>query len=84
MMTRLARRNRGFCLYCGGRGLGGYPRHGFLSLFHRPGYVGHQLFQIVLDGLELRRLCVHFHLPIRRPLQVTGSFGVFRAKVNSL
>jgi hypothetical protein len=29
---------------------------GFLSLFHGPGYVGHQLFQIVLGGF--RRLCV--------------------------
>jgi len=62
----LARRSRGFRLCCGGRGLGGYPRDRFLSLFHGPGYIGHQLFQIVLGGLKLRRLGVHFHLPIRR------------------
>ena len=30
--------------------------------FPWPGYVGHQLFQIVLGGLKLRRLCVDFHL----------------------
>jgi hypothetical protein len=34
-----------------------------------PDYVGHQLLQIVLGGLKLRRLCVHFHLPIRCPPQ---------------
>src|SRR6516165_1134541 len=56
-----------FCLCCGRQGLGGHPPDGFLSLFHGPGYVGHQLFQIVLDGLKLRRLSVHFHLPNRRP-----------------
>src|SRR5262245_25274348 len=50
-----------------GRGLEGYPRDGFLSLFHDPGYIGHKLFQLVLGGLKLRRLCVHFHLPIRHP-----------------
>jgi len=33
------------------------------------GYFGHQLFQIVLGGLNFRHLCVHFHLPIRRPLR---------------
>jgi hypothetical protein len=49
-----------------------YPRDGFLSLFYGPGYVGHQLFQIVLGGLNFRRLCVHFHLPIRRPPQGKG------------
>jgi hypothetical protein len=63
----LARRSRGFGLCCGGPGLGGYPRDGCLSLFHGLGYIGHQLFQIVLGGLKLRRLRVHFHLPIRRP-----------------
>ena len=62
----------GFWLCCGRRGLGGYPRDGLLSLFHGPGYVGHQLFQIVLGGFKLRRLCVHFHLPIRRPPQETA------------
>jgi hypothetical protein len=48
----MATTSRGFCLRCGGRGRGGYPRHGFLSLFYPLGYVSHQLFQIVLDGLE--------------------------------
>ena len=67
----LARRSRGIRL-CSGRGIGGYPRDGFLSLFHGPGYIGHQLFQIVLGSLKLRRLCVHFHLPIRRPPQGKG------------
>jgi len=62
----------GFWLCCGRRGLGGYPRDGLLSLFHGPGYVGHQLFQIVLGVFKLRRLCVHFHLPIRRPPQEKG------------
>jgi hypothetical protein len=61
-----------FRLCCGRRALRGYPRGGFLSLFHGPGYVGHQLFQIVLGGLKLRRLCVHFNLPIRRPPQGKG------------
>jgi hypothetical protein len=56
-----------FRLCCGGRGLGGYPRDGFLSLFHGPGYVGHQLFQIVLGSLKLRRLCVHFPSPHSPP-----------------
>jgi hypothetical protein len=52
MMARSGTTSRGFCLCCGGRGLGGVadPRHGLLGLFHRPGYVGHQLFKIVLDG----------------------------------
>ena len=71
-MRALARRSRGFRLCCDGRGLEGYPRDRFLSLFHGPGYLGHQLFQIVLGGLKLRRLCVHFHLPIRRPPQGKG------------
>ncbi len=62
----------GFRLRSGRRGLGGYPRHGLLSLFYGPGYFGHQLFQIVLGGLKLRRLCVHFYLPIRRPPQGKG------------
>jgi hypothetical protein len=52
-------------LCCGGPDLGGYPRDGFLSLSHGPAYVGHQLFQIVLGGLKLRRRCIHFYLPIR-------------------
>ena len=52
------------CLCCGGPGLGGYPRDGFLSLFHGPGYIGHQLLQIVLGGFKLRRLCVLFHSPL--------------------
>ena len=34
--------------------------------------ISHQLFQIVLGGLKLRRLYVHFHLPIRRPPQGKG------------
>jgi hypothetical protein len=34
--------------------------------------------------LKLRRLCVHFHLPIRRLLRGKGSPAVLRAKVNSL
>src|SRR5258708_26608796 len=62
----------GFWFCCGRRGLGGYPRDGLLSLFHGPGYVGHQLFQIVLGVFKLRRLCVHFYLPIRRPPQEKG------------
>ena len=49
-----------------------YPRDGFLSLFHGQAYVGHQLFQIVLGRLKLRRLCIHFHLPNRRPLRGKG------------
>ena len=64
----LAGRSRGFRLCCGGRGLRRYFRDGFLSLFHGPSYFGHQMFQIVL-GLKLRRLCVHFHVPICRPPQ---------------
>jgi len=71
------------CLCCGRRGLGGYPRDGFLSLFHGLGYVGHQLFQIVLGCLKPRRPCVHFHLPIRRPPQGKGSPAVFRADCTS-
>src|SRR6478672_11663374 len=63
----------GFWLCCGRRGLGGYPRDCLLSLFHGPGYVGHQLFQIVLGVFKLRRLCVHFYLPIRRPPQEKGA-----------
>ena len=49
------------------------------------GYVGHQLFQIVLGHLKLRRLCVHFHLPIR-PLPPGKGLAhtVFKAKMNSL
>ncbi len=74
----------GFWLCCGRRGLGGYPRDGFLSLFYGPGYVRHQLFQIVLGGLNFRRLCVHFHLPFAALLRGKGSPAVFRAKVNSL
>jgi hypothetical protein len=42
-----------------------------LSLFHGPGYVRHQMFQIVLGAFELRR-CVHLHLPIRRHPQGKG------------
>ena len=34
-----------------------------------PKYVGHQLFQIALGGFKLRRLFVHFHLPIGSPSQ---------------
>ena len=34
--------------------------------------ISHQLFQIVLGDLKLRRLYVHFHLPIRRPPQGKG------------
>jgi hypothetical protein len=34
------------------RDLGGYSRHGCLSLFDCPGYVVHQLFQIVLGGFK--------------------------------
>ena len=46
---------------------------------------GHQLFQIVLSGLKLRRLCVHFHLPIRRPPQGKGLARSIQApRVNSL
>ena len=62
------------CLCCSRRSLSlaGYFRDGFLSLFHGPGYVGHQLLQIVLGGFKLRRLCVHNHLPIRRPPQGKG------------
>src|SRR5262249_45808847 len=60
---------RAALLLCCSRPLGGYPRDGFLSLFYGPGYVGHQLLQIVLGGFKLRRLCVHFHFPIRRPIQ---------------
>jgi hypothetical protein len=60
-----------FCPWCGRRGLGDYPRDGVLSLFHSPGYVGHQLFQI--SGLKRRCLCVHFHLPIRPLFQEKGS-----------
>src|SRR5262249_20970235 len=82
--TRSALARSSFCPCCGRRGLGGYPRNGVLSFFHGPGYVGHQLFQIVLGGLKLRRLCVHFHPPIHRPPQGEGSPAVFRAKVNSL
>src|SRR6516165_2157910 len=52
----------------GGRGLRRYFRDGFLSLFDGPSYFGHQMFQIVL-GLKLRRLCVHFHVPICCPPQ---------------
>jgi hypothetical protein len=63
----------GFWLPCARRGLGGYPRDGFLSFFHGPGYVGHQLFQIVLGVFKLRRLCVHFHFPIRRPPREKGA-----------
>jgi hypothetical protein len=62
----------GFWLCCGRRGLGGYPGDGLLSLFHGPGDVGHQLFQIVLGVFKLRRLCVHFHLPIRAILRRRG------------
>src|SRR5262249_59252902 len=51
-------------LCCGGPDLGGYPRDGFLSLSHGPGYIGHQLFQIVLGGFKLRRPCIHFFFPI--------------------
>jgi len=72
----------GFRLRSGRRGLGGYPRHGLLSLFYGPGYFGHQLFQIVLGGLNFRHLRVHFHLPFAALSE--GSPAVLRAKVNSL
>jgi hypothetical protein len=68
----LALARGGFWLCCGRRGLGGYPRDGLLSLFHGTVYVGHQLFQIVLGVFKLRRLCVHFHLPIRTLLRRRG------------
>ena len=59
--------SRGFRICSGGPNRGGYPRDGFLSLFHGPAYVGHQLFQIALGDFKLRRLFVHFHLPIGSP-----------------
>jgi hypothetical protein len=43
-----------------------YPRHSFLSFFHGPAHIGHQPFQLVLSSLKLRRLRVHFHVPIRQ------------------
>jgi hypothetical protein len=76
--------SRGFRICSGGPNRGGYTRDGFLSLFHGPAYVGHQLFQIVLGDFKLRRLFVHFHLPIGSPSQGNGPPAVFRAKVNSL
>jgi hypothetical protein len=82
MRTRSTR--GGFCFCCGRRDVGGYPRDGLLSLFYGSGYVGHQLFQIVLSGLNFRHLCVHFHLPFAALLRGKGSLAVFRAKVNSL
>jgi hypothetical protein len=55
-----------------------------VSFSHSPGYVGHQLFQIFFGGLKLRRLCVHFHLSIRRRFVRKGLTPVvFRPKVNS-
>ena len=56
---------------------GGYPRDGLLSLLYCPGYVRHQLFQTVLGRLKLRRLCVHFHLPLAALLRGSrkGSSG---------
>ena len=44
----------------------------FLSLSMARVTISHQLFQIVLGGLKLRRLYVHFHLLIRRPPQGKG------------
>ena len=81
-LLSLARRSGGFRLCRGGRGIGCYPCDGFLSLFHGPGYIGHQLFQIVLSGLNLRRLCIHFHVPIRHPSpwRKRARHAIFRAK----
>ena len=64
---------RAALLLCCSRPLGGYPRDGFLSLFYGPGYVGHQLLQIVLGGFKLRRLFSG----------EGGSPAVFSAKMNS-
>src|SRR2546430_12274204 len=51
---------RGFRRCCAGPVLEGYFCNGFLSLVHAPSNFGHQLFQIVLGGLQLCRSCVHF------------------------
>ena len=79
-----AERSGGYRVCCGGCGVAGYFRDGFLSLFYSTGYIGHQLFQIVLGGLKPRRLCVHSQSPFApssngkgSPRSIQGRSGQF-------
>jgi hypothetical protein len=67
-----SRSRQGFRLCHSGCFLWSYPRGGFLSFFHGPAHIGHQPLQLVLGSLQLRRLRVHFHVPIRPASQRKG------------